>query len=318
LKRLLCLLSLGLSACGAHAGAFRMAPVAPVALSPSAAPVFYLLPLQDHRRQREIWRGRSRYEDVTVEAEGLSLSAKAWQGRDYGSLPLLWHRQAGQALAEQSDYPVAVAADPAADQAAALSAAAQAGAKYLLRGDIVTGQMDKRGADMFFHTNVSGTNYIFQMKLQLKAVDVATGKQALDKPWSFERTFYDPTMLGSADYNTFPPFFALGLQDAAQHLPGSTDLRQLAGLPALTATPTATPTPMTTPPTPGPSPTAGAKATPTPLPTPDGQPYWVNPKTGKKVDPKWNFDPEDGTPRKDFVLRQPEAHPTPTRQLAPR
>jgi hypothetical protein len=75
---------------------------------------------------------------------------------------------------------------------------------------------------------------------------------------------------------------------------------------------------MSTPPTPGPSPTAGAKATPTPLPTPDGQPYWVNPKTGKKVDPKWNFDPEDGTPRKDFVLRQPEAHPTPTRQLAPR
>jgi hypothetical protein len=71
---------------------------------------------------------------------------------------------------------------------------------------------------------------------------------------------------------------------------------------------------MTTPPTAGPSPTPAATLTPSAEPTPDLNPYWVNPKTGKKVDPSWNFDPEDGTPRKDFILRQPTPKPTPSRR----
>jgi hypothetical protein len=43
-----------------------------------------------------------------------------------------------------------------------------------------------------------------------------------------------------------------------------------------------------------------------PTATPDEGPYWINPKTGKKVDPNWNFDPADGTPRSQFILKQPE------------
>jgi hypothetical protein len=248
-----------------------------------------------------------------VEAEGLSRGAQAWQARDYGAFSFLWHRQLQAAFAG-GEIRTAASQEPL-DDAAALAAAKDAGAKVLLSGELEQGQIDKRGADEFLNTNFGGTNYTLRMKSKLRALDVASGKPVPVKDWSYSRVFFDPTRLGSPDYKTFPSFFVVGLKSAAEDFSGQKELRSLAGLPELTPTPTITPTPMTTPPTPGPSPTPAATFTPVPEPTPDFQPYWANPKTGKKVNPDWNFDPEDGTPRKDFVLRQPAPKPTPIRQL---
>lgn len=313
MKRLPLLACLFLSACGGHAGPYRIAPVEPTALSPSAAPVFYVVPFQDKRHQSALYTGRSRYEDVLVEAQGITAAAKAWQSRPWGSVAWLWHRAFVKAMAG-SGADVAAATDPIEDDAVALKQASAAGAKYLLSGRIDRLEIGKVGADDLLNTNFSGTNYPMHMEVRLRVLKVPDGQPALDKPWTYDRRFFDPTRLGSPDQQTFPSFFLVGLQDASLKLSGQADLRTLAGLPAYTATPTPTLTPMAIPPTPGPSPTPA----PTAAPTPDDQPYWVNPKTGHKVDPAWNFDPEDGTPRDAFILRQPTPRPTPVRPTAPR
>lgn len=313
MRRLLIAAFTLLSACGGHAGPFRLAPAEPVGLSPTAAPIFYLAPFKDSRRQKELYRGRSTYESVAVEAQGLSLSSQAWQQRPYGGVALLWHRQLAQTLAA-SGVGIAVAEEPVADEAAALRQAGDAGAKYLVSGALHRGEIGKKGADGLLSTNFTGTYYPMLIQARVRVIEVASGQAALDKPWTYERRFFDPTRLGAPDHQTFPGFFLAGLRDATQRLTGDAELRALAGLAPFTPTPTPTSTALAVPPTPGPTPTAA----PTPVPTPDDKPQWVNPKTGKKVDPSWNFDPEDGTPRKEFILRQPTPRPTPARVTAPR
>lgn len=302
-----------LSACGGHAGPHRLAPAAPLAISPSAAPLFYVVPFSDRRSFKGLYKGRSPYEDVNIAAEGITLSSRAWQDQPYGSVALLWHRQLAQSL-HDAGLAVAVADEPIEDESVALSQAGDKGAKYLLSGRIQKLEIGKKGADDLMGTNFSGTNYPMLLTARLKAVEVASGQAPVSKDWTYKRVFYDPTRLGAPDYKTFPSFFLVGLKDATVKLAQSDELRGLAGLPPVTPTSTPTPTPLAVPPTPGPSPTP----MPTVEPTPDLGPHWVNPKTGKKVDPNWNFDPEDGTPRKDFILRQPTPKPTPARVTAPR
>lgn len=308
MRRLLIAATVLLSACGGHAGPYRIAPAEPVQLSPTAAPVFFIAPFSDHRSEPALYKGRSRYEDVLVEADGITQTAAVWQDRPWGSLAWLWHRQFVRSMAG-SGVDVSAAELPTEDESALLTRAGEAGAKYLLSGRIEKAEIGKKGADDFLGTNFSGTNYPMQLKAHLRVVEVASGQPALDKDWTYERRFFDPTRMGAPDRQTFPSFFLVGLQDAAQKLSGLGELRALAGLPAYTPTPTPTVTPMVTPPTPGPSPTPE----PTAVPTPDEGPQWINPKTGHKVDPAWNFDPEDGTPRDQFILRQPTPRPTPVR-----
>lgn len=310
LKHFVLLVSLFSGACSAHAGAHRVSAAEPLALSPAAQPLFFLAPMADKRKFNAIHKTRSRYEDVEIEAADLTLTAGAWV-KPYGDVAFLWHRQLSRGLAV-AGLGVSAAAEPL-DGAAALSAAGDSGAKLLLSGRLDILEIKKRGAD-FTGTNFTGTNYPLRLKARVKAVEVSSGRTVLDKDFEFKRRFFDPTRMGAPDHTTFPGFFLVGLEDAAAKLADWDELRALAGLPPVTPTPTATSTPLAVPPTPGPSPTVA----PTPLPTVDASPYWVNPKTGAKVDPSWNFDPSDGTPRKDFILRQPAAKPTPERLSAPR
>lgn len=292
-----------------HAGTATPTPNPAV----TAAAGFYLAPFRDERVQKELHRGRGQYDAVTIKAEGLTQVAQAWQSSPWGSMALLWHRQVGQAFAN-AGLATMEAQDPPESESALETQAKAAGARYLVSGVLKRLDIDKRGADMLLGTNFGGTNYIFRVKAQLKVQDLSDGKAAVDRVWTFERSFYDPVRLGSDDSKTYPGFFVRGLDEAAKKLADETDLRALAGLPPVSPTPTPTATLETKAPPAGqlPEPTA------TPAPTPDNGPYWINPKTGQRVDPNWNFDPSDGTPRKDFVLRQPDKKPGPVSPTAPR
>jgi hypothetical protein len=314
LKRLMLVATFFLSACGGHAGPFRVMPLEALSPDPQAQALFYVVPFEDRRKQAAIHLARSRYENVLVEAVGLSLTAQAWQQRPYGGMALLWHRQLAQALAA-TDAGARASDEPVPDEAAALRLAGDAGARYVILGRLTRLEIDKKGADPLMGTAFSGMNYPMTVEARVKVLEVASGQLSLDKPWTYQRRFYDPTRMGAPNHKTFPGFFSVGIQDAAAKLAGWDELRAVAGLAAFTPTPTPTLTPLTAPPTPGPSPTPIATA----VPTPDTGPYWVNPKTGKRVDPDWNFDPADGTPRKEFILRQaPEAKPTPVRPTGAR
>jgi hypothetical protein len=257
---------------GAHAYTYDVA--AAPALAPTLATArVYLAPFKDSRKQRDLWKGNSRFEFVAVEAEDLSGQAKAWSDWDYEDLSFLWQRQLGQALAGAG---FAVAEAPAPLPKTKMEQAARfAGASYLVDGEIKRLDIGKRGSDGLFGTNFSGTDYTFTWEAHLRVEDLASGNTLLDKVFPYTQVFHDPTRLGRRDKDTFPVYFAQGLGQAAQALSKDLDLRTATGL-------------------------AGS-ASPTAL----EQPYWVNPHTGKRMDPSWNFDPADGTPRKDFVLRQP-------------
>lgn len=310
----LCLIALALflHACGGHAGPFRMQPATALEPRPEAEPFFYTVPFEDRRTRTEIHRARIRYESVSVEAEGLSLTA-AWQKRPYGGMALLWHRQWSQALAA-TEAGAAAAQDPVLDGTQALRLAGEAGARYLVSGRLEKLEIGKKGADQLVGTAFSGMHYPMELRARVRVKEVASGQVVLDKLWTYRRLFYDPTRMGAPDHQTFPSFFGVGLKDASEKLAGWDELRTAVNLPTYTRTPTPTATPLTEPSTPGSTPTPA----PTPVPTPDEGPYWVNPKSGKRVDPAWNFDPEDGTPRKEFILRQPTPRPTPVRPTAPR
>jgi hypothetical protein len=266
------------------------APALPSSFAPaSAAPArMEVAPFIDSRRRKELWKGDGRLEVVGVEAEGLSSQARTWDQDAYGSLSFLWQRQLGQALAE-GGFPVSESPAPAKDPASLELGALGRGAKLLLSGDIHSLHIDKRGSDSVFGTTFSGADYFYSMQARVVVKDLVSGKTLLDKEWSDAHGFHDPTPMGRRDAVTFPSYFLSGFSQSALDLAGDGDLRATAGL--------------------APLPTA----TPTPLPD-DGKPYWVNPKTGRRMDPSWNFDPADGTPRKDFVLRgtTPVPQPTPT------
>ena len=311
----LILLSL-LSASGAEGATYLVAPAPALEPAPASATasagqgsrsVLVLVPFEDRRRQKELWKGSANFEAVQVEAAGLTLEAKGWRGGKFGSVSLLWHRQLGQALA-QAGYAVSEADQPAEGAGAGESGAGGQGTSFQLGGELKRLDIAKRGSDGFLGTNFSGTDYTFSLAAHVTVKELATGRGSMDRNWAYTRVFHDPTSMGSSDQDTFPGYFLLGIQEASRRLADDGALRVLAGLPTCTVTPTPTPTanPKLVTPTPA-APSAPAvlgNATATPQP-PDDQPYWVNPRTGKRVDHAWNFDPMDGTPRKDFVLRLP-------------
>jgi hypothetical protein len=278
------------------------------AVSPEAAPRFYLAPLKDKRGTQEVWSGHGYYDRVLMEPAGATLMAKAWGQRPYSAISYLFQRQLAYALGS-AGYRVTMAEEPFVDDAAALVAAHLAGAQYLIQGQLKRLNLYKRGADAFLGTDLSGNNYTMNLDLDLQVLKVENAQKLLEEPLSFQRVFCDPTRLGSDDSVTFPRYFALGLPALALRVTDDAKLRQLAGLPTVTPSPTQ-----------GSAPEASAAPAPSPLPTatPDMGPYWVNPKTGKAVDPSWNFDPSDGTPRDKFVLHQGDPLPTTTQVPEPK
>ena len=274
-------------------------------LTPTQELGLYLLPFEDHRQEKALWSGRSIYEAVVMEPIGSTLLAQAWHTRPFSDSSFLWHRQFAYSLA-QSGVSVLAAALPVTEEEG-LSQAKESGAKLMLKGSLVQLNMSKRGADDFIGTNFTGTNYFLNLELKLRLIDVSSGKVLQERSLKAQRKFYDPKRLGSEDRDTFPRYFGTGLPELAMTVAGDTALRGALGLPTFTATPTTTQTPEAQ------KAAAGSPATPEPTATPDLGPYWVNPKTGERVDPNWNFDPKDGTPRDKFVLRQPALVTTPSR-----
>jgi hypothetical protein len=161
-------------------------------------------------------------------------------------------------------------------------------------------RVDKKGADGILGTNFSGTIYTVRSESKWRLRSTADGAEKAKGETSSSENFYNTTRLGAPDHDTFPQYFLRGLPGAAREVAKADALRAAVGLPTLTPTPTHTPTPGLK--AVSSSQQAELKPTATPVPTPEG-PYWINPKTGKKVDPKWNFDPEDGTPRSKFILK---------------
>jgi hypothetical protein len=274
-------------------------------VTPTQAAGLYLLPFQDKRREKAVWKGRSIYENVVMEPVGVTLQAKAWRNKPYSDMSFLWHRQFAYSLG-QSGYSVLPAELPMSE-AEGLALAKNSGAKLLLNGTILQLAISKRGADDFLGTNFSGTNYFMDVELKLRLIEVGSGRVLQERNLKARRKFYDPTRLGSNDRDTFPRYFGTGLPDLAMNVAGDVDLRNALGLPTFTPTATATQTPEAV------KQPEGSAPTPLPTATPDQGPYWINPKTGERVDPNWNFDPKDGTPRDKFVLRQATAVPTPSR-----
>ncbi|HTB22869.1 MAG TPA: hypothetical protein VK914_09200 [bacterium] len=260
------------------------APALPAALSASAR--MEVAPFVDSRGRKELWKGVGRMEIVGVEAEGLSAQARTWDQDAYGSLSFLWQRQLGQALA-QGGFPVAETPAPAKDAADLEAGARSRGATLIITGDIQSLHIDKRGSDSVFGTTFSGIDYFFSMQARVVVKDLVSGKTLLDKEWKDFHGFHDPTPMGRSNGVAFPPYFLSGLSQSAEDLAADPDLRGTMHLAPL-------PTPSQT-----------------PLPD-DGKPYWMNPKTGRRMDPAWNFDPADGTPRKDFVLKVPGPLPSPS------
>lgn len=278
------------------------------ALSPSASALashaFYLAAFKDVRHQKELWKGNSNFDAVRVSAQDLSLQAGAWGSWDYSAVSFLWHRQLGHSLAE-AGFSVQEAGPPGPPKEAE-AAARLSGCAFVLEGELRRLDIGKRGSDEMVGTNFSGTDFTFELDAKVQLKSLSAGAAVLAKDFSFKHKYHDPTSMGSPDRETFPLYFLQGLQAAAESMSADKDLRRFAGLPALAPTPTPSPSPspaaLQTP-----TPALAAPVQPAPSPSPtvvDQSPYWVNPKTGNRVDPAWNFDPSDGTPRKDFVLRQ--------------
>jgi len=167
----------------------------------------------------------------------------------------------------------------------------------LVSGELKRFEFEKHGADLM-GTSFTGTNYELYVQVDYTVRDLLRGEPVYTHKMVTKHVYYDPKRLGNDDSKTYPVFFVAGLEEAAFNVSAQPELRALVGLAPFTPTPSATRTQQAV------APPAGAEPTATVEPTPDKAPYWVNPKTGNKVDPSWNFDPADGTPRKDFILRQ--------------
>lgn len=268
------------------------------ATATAEAPLFYLQPFADKRRGYQIYQGKSNYDSIRIQAQGITAEAKAWSEKPFGDMAFLWHRQAGQALAK-SGLSVVAPQDPGTDELGAALAMA-AGARYLITGELKRFEFEKHGADLL-GTSFTGTNYELYVQIRYTVKDLLRGEPVFTHKMEYKHVYYDPKRLGNDDSKTYPGFFVAGLEEAAFNLSAQEGLRALSGLAPFTPTPTPTRTSQAV------APADHAEPTATVEPTPDNAPYWANPKTGAKVDPNWNFDPSDGTPRKDFILRKPEA-----------
>lgn len=300
MTRLFFLLVLVLSnGCG-HAGTYLIeAAPEPQGKSTIEAERIFVAPFKDARRNRDLYKGRAEWEAVYVDVAGSTLLASAWRNLKSGDISYLWHRQLAYQLSDQG-YAVSAAAQPLT-QNQAVEAAKLGGSDLVMEGEIKKLYIDKRGADMFLGTNLSGTNYNFKSQASVRLKEAGTGKVKFSKEVTYEHIFYSKDMLGSEDRETFPVYFATGLIGATRAFGEDPDLRKAAGVPTCTVTPTATITPEIKQAKPG-EPATVAVATPTPIPA---GPYWINPKTDKRMNPDWKFDPEDGTPRSEFILRNP-------------
>jgi hypothetical protein len=268
-------------------------PVAALGASPTAVPgttvadSVYLVPFKDSRRSKEVFTGKSTYDSVVMEPAGATGLASAWRKRPYGDISYLLHCQLAASLV-QAGYRVQAAASPQPDLAGALFDAKTGGDKWLVSGEITRLTFTRRGADGFWGTNFNGTNYFLNLEAKILIQDVSNGAVKFDDVVKAERLFYDPKSMGVADIDQYAGYFITGLPDIGQQVASNVTLRQISGLPTFTVTPTPV--------------SALAVLVVTPTPTPDAGPHWINPKTRKRVDPSWNFDPADGTPRAQFVL----------------
>ncbi len=139
------------------------------------------------------------------------------------------------------------------------------GARGVLDGRITRLEVRKRGDDPVFGTDVNGDDYVFILDLDLGLRPLAPGFRGASQSWEFSHTFHDPTRFGRAPKDTFPGYFAQGLSLAADSL-----AKALAAFEGTAA--------------------------------PGGwEEYWINPRSRRRMDPTWNFDPSDGTPRSRFV-----------------
>ena len=275
----------------------------------TAVQAFYILPFEDRRVQKVVAKGQNAGTDINAQARGITLLSKAWQERPFGDTSLLWHRQLAATLA-QSGMSVLASDEPVASLEHGFSSASDLGARYSVSGILRRLDIEKRGADSVFGTSFSGFKYYFRLEADINVTDLLS-RQVIDAlPFKFEQVYLDDVVMGSPESETYPAFFDQGLRTAAMAFAGRPKLRGLAGLPAYTATPTVTVSPTR-------SPTFNRYAPKTATPTPG--PHFINPKTGKAVSAAWNFDPEDGTPRSDFVevdlngqpvLRSPTVTPT--------
>ena len=271
------------------------APVSPsVTVTPGPVHLdsLYLVPFKDSRRGKEVFTGKSSYDSVVMEAAGATILASTWRKKPYSDISYLLHCQLAASLVGQG-YRVQAAAAPQPDLAAALFDAKTVGAKWIISGEITRLTFTRRGADGFWGTNFNGTNYFLNLEAKILIQDASNGAVKFDDLVKAQRLFFDPKSMGVADIDQYAGYFISGLPDLGQQVASNVTLREISGLPTYTVTPTPLP--------------AGAVAVVTPTPTPDKGPHWINPKTGKRVDPSWNFDPSDGTPRAQFVMETPSA-----------
>jgi hypothetical protein len=248
----------------------------------------FLAAFADRRPNSAIYRGRAIYEEIRVDAAERPTLASSWTKLPEGDLSYLWHRELAYQLALAGFDRLSASAENL-DAAQSLAAARQAGASVLLEGAILHFEIRTRGADKLMGTNFSGTNYKLSCETEMSLKHVSDGKELFKKRSNFETSFYNDEALGSNDSDLIPAYFALGLEAAATALSKDSDLRHALGLAILSPSGERPSTTTLN----GTSPSAGTGF------------YWVNPKTAKRMDPLWNFDPADGTPRKDFVLRRP-------------
>lgn len=230
MRRIAILLPLLLSACGGHAGNYLIeaspawevptpTPVPPKAKKAKGTPTpaltptpevlkVFLAPFKDRRRNREIYRGRASYENVRVDVAGRTLLAKAWQDLYPGDISFLWHRELSAALGG-SGYRLSAAAEPLSDEDA-LKAAREAGADYLLRGDIRKLGITKKGADPLLGTNFGGTNYTFYSLHEVTLQSLSRGSK-IEGEIGHERIYFNNVSLGAPNRDTFPQYFVRGL-----------------------------------------------------------------------------------------------------------
>ncbi len=269
------------------------------AVLPASGKLIYLSPFKDNRPDREIFKGRAKYDQILIETAGNSQLAKSWQDLKVGDISYLFHRQLAYELGA-SGYRVMAAAEPETLEIS-MAHALSAGAKVLLRGRVRQFKMGRKGADPIFGTSFNGTLYPLTFEAYPEIYDVIGNTLVWSQKVTYKKEYYNSKRLGAYNAETFPQYFVRGLPEAVHEIAAHAELRAVAGLPALTPTPTVTATAEAARPV---APAKGETAIPTPTltATPEME-YWVCPKDAKRMDPAWEICPFDGTKRKEFILK---------------
>lgn len=314
-RAILITLTVGLASC---AGAVQYRIVPPTSLESlrleqgssysaevDARPLVYLNVFEDLRGRKALHLGRGKADVVVIQPPEDYVSHPSWQELNTGDMSLYILRYLAASMDKQG-YNV-VAADYPMPKSKVQEEAVKAGAQYLLEGDIAHLNMRKKGAGLLGGVTTKGYLYHLETRLRLKLVKVSDNGVAWKKEFEDQQTFHDDVFMGTDRRVVFPKFFSMGMPLMVKALGEEAELRGLLGVPPVPPTPTATPVlvkyetqePAGTQPT----------MTPTPGIDPD-EPYWANPNTGKKMDPNWKFDPNDGTPRSKFIFVNPAARNT--------